>query len=498
MVYKIVNSVHFIMSVFILIILFLFNTLDYGYKKYISNNNQYTLILSIIFFMFILLVSLFYKTRKKHTEKWRDIKSRYNFVIIFLLSCIHFSFIYLYIFITRWDVNNIITNALILVENGSIWGEYFSWYPNNIFILNLYYLLFSIFKLFGISSNLYYFLIVFLITILCNVTTFMFYKILIKLFTNRVIVYVGMFYYITLVYLSPWISIPYSDSLSLILPICAIYTYLFVKNNIMKLVCISGIFILALNIKPQAAIVCIAIFLLEIIANNDSIKILFKKILITMITCSMLYFVVNMLTFKVEARIDKEKNIGILHFIKMGLNRDNSGGYSARDAEFSQSIADKKERDKANFQVIKERLVEKQLPLHIVKKILVTYNDGTFAWGSEYEFYHKILERKGSLSNFIRSIYYNSEQRYVYFEIFSQANWLMILILTLFSSFRCDEEEKPILAIIQLTLIGLFIFEILFEARARYLFSNVPIFILGAIYGVNTISRIVLIKKGNN
>lgn len=43
-----------------------------------------------------------------------------------------------------------------------------------------------------------------------------------------------------------------------------------------------------------------------------------------------------------------------------------------------------------------------------------------------------------------------------------------------------------------LAIIGLTLFELIFEARARYLYTYVPLYIVLAIYGVSFISRKVI------
>ena len=50
-------------------------------------------------------------------------------------------------------------------------------------------------------------------------------KIISKLFHNRVLTMVGYSIYFFLIGLSPWVSIPYSDSIALVFPILIMYIY---------------------------------------------------------------------------------------------------------------------------------------------------------------------------------------------------------------------------------------------------------------------------------
>ena len=91
----------------------------------------------------------------------------------------------------------------------------------------------------------------------------------------------------------------------------------------------------------------------------------------------------------------------------------------------------------------------------------------------------------------IRDSYYPDGSRYLYFTTFEQFIWLMILLLGaagLFSSF--SHKHAKTLNILWLTWIGLTVFELLFEVRARYLYTNVPLFCVLAAVGVENIRRL--------
>ena len=63
--------------------------------------------------------------------------------------------------------------------------------------------------------------------------------------------------------------------------------------------------------------------------------------------------------------------------------------------------------------------------------------------------------------------------------------WLTILVLGIIATIR--SEKDPLLAIVMLSLIGLTVFELLFEARARYLYTYAPLYILLASAGTQKI-----------
>ena len=59
--------------------------------------------------------------------------------------------------------------------------------------------------------------------------------------------------------------------------------------------------------------------------------------------------------------------------------------------------------------------------------------------------------------------------------------WLTCLGLGILGVCYKNQKERSVL---MLSVIGLTIFELLFEARSRYLYAYVPLYILLAIYGV--------------
>ena len=71
--------------------------------------------------------------------------------------------------------------------------------------------------------------------------------------------------------------------------------------------------------------------------------------------------------------------------------------------------------------------------------------------------------------------------------------WLTIIFLNIFS---WSAPKKKNICVIMLSILGLTLFELLFEARARYLFTYAPLYIILALYGFQyIISRLELLKK---
>lgn len=202
------------------------------------------------------------------------------------------------------------------------------------------------------------------------------------------------------------------------------------------------------------------------------------------------------------------------HYLMMGMNTEYMGGYSGEDVEFAKSFLDDQEgRNEAELDEAIRRIREMGpagLVKQMVKKTLTNYNDGTFSWGGEGQFYKEIPDHgTGKAAAFFKELYYNnSEFEGRYYKAWSNAEhavWLAVLFSSLFAGvlnikavqrvFSRQKDELSIknrekkhedynednetgIAVIMLAVLGLTLFELLFEARARYLFIYVPLYIL--------------------
>lgn len=251
-------------------------------------------------------------------------------------------------------------------------------------------------------------------------------------------------------------------------------------------------FIFEQSLKPQTLIVFIAIIVIEVselfcqkVTKDYCIQIS-KKIAIIVLTYFLITIPISYIKNDVM-KLDSNKKIGLTHFLMMGLNTKTNGVWSGEDISFSMSFPNEKLRKQKNLEKVKDRIKEQKtlgLIKHLRNKILVNFNDGTFFFGEEGDFYVLYYFSEPSQNNFITNCVYSTGKHYIYFSSIRQAVWLLILFLMLFC--YSNKNSKEIL-LIQLSLVGLFLFEILFEARSRYLFIYVPYFIMLAIFGINKV-----------
>ena len=94
------------------------------------------------------------------------------------------------------------------------------------------------------------------------------------------------------------------------------------------------------------------------------------------------------------------------------------------------------------------------------------------------------------MADHVRNFYYGDGEYYHIFKYITQGTWLLILFLLIGNIFERNLTNK--IRVIYLALIGLFLFESIFEARSRYLYIYIPIFIVIATFGLENMYRKIL------
>ena len=116
---------------------------------------------------------------------------------------------------------------------------------------------------------------------------------------------------------------------------------------------------------------------------------------------------------------------------------------------------------------------------------MATYNDGTFGWSKEGTFYYQVPEDNSRITKVLRSFYYTNEKgaNYLVFATAEQILWLFILICICFCVLPFKTKDG-VENLISLSLLGVSIFLMLFECRARYLYVFSPLFSMLAMVGL--------------
>ena len=401
-----------------------------------------------------------------------------------------------YYFITGWDSLNLLYSALGAAAGlrDPYYESYFSWYPNNILLAVLYREIASFIHSLGKSQNAALEAILYIQCGLSFITGLAVFKLTEKLTGQRSAALWGYLVYLLLIGLSPWVAIPYSDSAALPVPVLLLCLYVSEPQRrsfkIMKWAAIGAISAFGYCLKPTAAIPAIAIALMEMgrFFEKRDCKVLAKRAGLLVLGALCAGMLIGKLTDSFDYKIDPEQRIGLVHFFAMGLNEKRMGVWDKEDVDYAKSFHTIAERDAAEWQRARERLESmgpKGLLLHGVRKLLTCFHDGTFAWTREGGFFSYIFENDSRTAAISRSFYYPDGERYVLFKNFMQAIWLSVLLLSTGAFFTRGRAA----AVVELTLLGLVLYLLLFEVRARYVYIFAPLFISLAASGEQALFR---------
>ena len=290
--------------------------------------------------------------------------------------------------------------------------------------------------------------------------------------------------------------IVYTDSLSVAFPIATFYFWLLAKENREKsrkkyifntlMMAIFGA--IGYCIKPVAGIILVAILIDEIFSNTNKKTI--KQMGITIITFMIIVILFNRLCeeFLIEDTKKNDLEFPMTHWIMMGLSTPESeggtsigyGAYSQKDADYTTLSGNYEEKKKANIEKIKERLKEFGIGGYIrflIKKFDYVWNDGSYyslrliGWDTinTKSIPYKLIVDKNH--NKIFKIYMNNYNNVLFFII------LVGLVLSLLKK-DINQEER----VLGISIVGIAIFLLIWEARSRYIYFMLPIFCLLSAY----------------
>lgn len=418
-------------------------------------------------------------------------------------------------FFAGWDAGTVLKAAKTIAfgDISKLDNNYFSTYPNNIFLASVYAFILKLNRAVGIFSAKQQILsLIFVNCVFSTVSCVLIYKILCR-FLNEMYAFAGFLLGVLAFGVSPWVTVYYSDSAGLLFPILLLWLYLLPadgRKRVFRYLSIVLVGIIGYSIKPQTVIILIAFVLMDFIyyiQSRDTKKIVLNclAVLIGLILAGISFRVLDNVYEKEGFEINKEAAYGMPHFFMMGLNEERNGVFAGEDTSFSKKYKTKAERRKANLELAGERLKNFGAfgyVKHLAKKLLVTYNDGTYAWGQEGTFFKTYYDEVNTrAAPVLRGVYYPGGKYYKVWAAISQAVWLMILLLCLCSGVCVVKTENSktedsknenskniykskIISILYLSIIGLTLFELLFECRARYLYTYIPIYCITSISGL--------------
>lgn len=410
------------------------------------------------------------------------------FLILEIISYIFFKVEY------NWDFKWLMETALDLAQTGnSDTLYYFKIFPNNIGALVLITIAVKLFNANIIGAYVLNITFIFLAAL---------FTVLVarkiggeKLGLNAMILLLG--------FMPMYLNTPivYTDSLSIAFPIATLYFWIIAKEKkekskkkyylFLTIVAILGV--LAYYIKANSAIVFVAIIIDSIFTNKKMLK----DSLLLLLIFILLMLLGNIFIEKYLIQ-DKRKNdmeYPLTHYLMIGVGLPTTeggtaigyGAYSEIDAHFTSVQPTYQAKKEANIKVLKERLENFGFYGYIkflLKKFNYVWNDGTYyvlsviGWdtiNTKSILYRVVL---GDLSEkFVRPYmtYYN--------------NVIFILLLYLSIKNFIDKNDDDIVRITGISIVGIAIFLLFWEARSRYVYILMPLFCILGAKGINEISN---------
>lgn len=294
---------------------------------------------------------------------------------------------------------------------------------------------------------------------------------------------------------SPWITVPYTDTFSVMFPPLTFYLFLCAEEKTgykaLLLYLLAGLAGgIGYLIKPSAGIVLIAvvcIMLFRILTEKEERIKLFCHILGIVAALLVTAGIREGMVKYIGCDLNEELQFSLTHYLMMGLNEENTGGYYSPDYGFSSSFATKQERMQGNLEVTLERLQEFGVTGYgyfLIQKLLTNFNDGTFSWWMEGGFFQKDMGHHSTpLQQFLRSLYYKEGTLYSVYAAAAQGIWLAVQTLVIGSLVNRKKERQNAYTVMWLSLLGMFLFVMLFEARGRYLYCMLGMYCTCAVVG---------------
>lgn len=404
-----------------------------------------------------------------------------------------------------WDVSIVVGAAYELFKGHGIESSYFSIYPNNVPIV------FVLQKLFSLADRIpdfpyvndYMWLIV--ICIMISVAGYFTCLSIQKITNNLAAVLIAFVLYVGCVCVTPWKMVPYTDMFAILFPLMSFSLYVFSyysKNAWWKyafwFAALAAGFIGSL-VKPTVLIIPIAIILCEVVKAFGKLKKNWKDLLVRAIIVAavvLLYLGCKNYIYEDTRYVqDEEIKYTALHFFMMGLNEESTGSYAAGDSGISGGEMLLADRTRRQIEVSIERLKEKGVFGYIYflhRKTVMTFNDGAFGWGREGGYIPETypIYSQSSYVSLIRDIFLPNYLYSKHLNTYSQGIWLLI-IFSLPGLCFVEKEKREACLPLLVSLIGVILYLMLFEARARYLICFLPIIIAAATLGISQYYRML-------
>ncbi|MCM1191512.1 MAG: hypothetical protein NC123_07360 [Butyrivibrio sp.] len=401
------------------------------------------------------------------------------------------------VFELPWDIMIVRGTAYQIAHKEALgYFPYLSIYPNNIPIS---YILGRIFRSAEQMGKTFYETEFVWIQVNCMLISLggFFSCLLVKKITKKLMpAIITFFLYLVLAGMSMWKIAPYTDIYSIVFPVMCIYFYFCYRDaDKIRQKCLFILLTFAAAgaggfIKPSIYLLFIAVLGSEFIRlisekGKNWIFLLGGALLaVALLFAAKVY--TNHIIEEIGLEYNEELEASWHHYFYMGLNERTTGGYNTDDTTlFGEFQTSKKERREAQleraFGRMKERGVWGSLYFWF-RKLVMTFNDGRFGWTGEVwvdKYFPANFASNTPLTEWLRSIYWNGANTGRY-NTLCQLAWIFCLLCI--PGICLGHDERTV--ILAVSFLGLFFYQMLLEARARYLLAFLPLLIATAVCGL--------------
>lgn len=366
---------------------------------------------------------------------------------------------------------------------------YFYRYPNNWPILFFWSYIFRASYLLTGGVNPY--MPVVINTIAINVSVLLAVLLAQKIYGNKKAIFTFLICFLFMPYYT-YTPFYYTDSLSMPLVMGGIYILYNAVNSDTKykkyvLMAVSGV-VLLLGFKFKASVIFIVIAAVIYMFLSCSFKrfaALSLALLVGFGSSAVMYKGVTSLTGVYNEELSEKYEFPSIHWVMMGLQ--GLGYYHPYDSDFTAGFPDRESKKQGDMIRLEKRINmlnnpnpgEDSMLDHIFKKAVWTWEDGSYY--ASHHISEPLYER-----NWLHDLVIIGGKNYYGYYCFVCGIQLFLIFCMIRSAIKSLIRPKIDFTILfKGVIFGAFIFFIIWETRARYLFNFTPLFILLACDGLD-------------
>lgn len=461
--------------------------------------NRYLMLFVLAFFLAAGGVYIF---SVHHAEHLRGRKLNHpilwlfaGYLVLYAVQLIWVNKVYFY---TGWDAGMMRQRAEWILGGGSMEGMSidagYSVCPNNLILFYAVCLMEKLGSFFSLKDP--YLLCIDLSCLAVNLSCFLGMLILRKLTDSHVVQGCYLLVSTAAVLFSPWIIIPYSDTYGMFFVMLGVWGLVCVDRKYLRWAVAAFAALIGYQIKPSCVFPLFAVCIVYGVRFLFSLRERWRELCV-FVLCTAAFWGLGLLMplwvqHTYSFRLMPELELTYTHYLMMGFNAETSGSFSSEDYMFSRQIPDLDTREQVNKEEFVKRITalreEKRLGEFLRAKALVNFDDGTFGWTQEGDFFAGRIEHENILWDWFLSTYVpagvweNDGKYYPLYRTVTQILWLFMLTGLLFVGIG-REKHRSLRACMMVAVCGLFAFVMLFEARARYLYLYTPLILILSLLG---------------